>query len=190
MKLREFIQKVALIDNAEIAAFKSRAQKRVFQKNEPFLSAGETCRKLLFITKGTFRYYMIHEGKDYTKDFALDIYNPFCTAYTSFITQQPSAIYIESLETSQVLVWDEAYIRELFHTLPWLLFAKKMGDALYVRKEQREVSLLQDDAATRYKALIATYPEVIQRVPQYHIASYLGITPESLSRLRRKHASR
>src|SRR5690606_28187261 len=138
--------KKALIDNGEIDAFERRAQTRTFQKNEPFLSAGETCRKLLFIAKGTFRYYIITEGKDYTKDFALDVYNPFCTGYTSFITQQPSAIHIESLDTSQVLAWDEADIRDVFHTPPWLLFAKKMGEELYVRKEQREVSLLQDAA--------------------------------------------
>jgi CRP-like cAMP-binding protein len=76
-------------------------------------------------------------------------------------------------------------VHSFFDTPPWIFFAKKMAENLYIRKEKREVSLLRDNAETRYKTLIAECPQVIQRVPQYHIASYLGVTPESLSRIRK-----
>ena len=151
---------------------------------------GEVSQKLLFIEKGVFRYYLLHDGKDYSKDFAIDCYNPFCTGYSSFIYQEPSLINIEALEESVVLEWNVKYINKLFRTYPWILFAKKMADSLYRRKEKREVSFLKDSAETRYNELLNEYPELIQRVPQYHIASYLGIAPESLSRIRRLRSRR
>jgi CRP-like cAMP-binding protein len=188
--LFSFIQKVVptMIKN-DVKEFFSKAKERGFQKGELFIKEGVVCNHLLFIHRGLFRYYLLHEGSDFTKDFAVDTLNPFCTAYTSFMLQKPSAIWIEAEESCEVLVWDKSDVLSLFEEHPkWLLFAKRMAERLYYRKEQREIELLKYSAEDRYRHFLMDFPGVFQRVPQYHIATYLGITPESLSRIRSKLA--
>jgi CRP-like cAMP-binding protein len=173
----------------EIKALASKARNAEFQKGELFVKEGGTCQRLLFIHRGLFRYYILHEGRDITKDFAVDAQNPFCTAYTSFMLQKPSEIWIEALECCQVLAWDKPDILPLFQEHPaWLRFSKMMADRLFYRKEQREIELLKCTAEERYRHFLADFPGLSQRVSQYHIATYLGITPESLSRIRSRLA--
>lgn len=180
------MRKVVAIDEAEIKKFASQATFKVFEKNEVFASAGDICHQLLFIQQGLFRYYYIlQDGVELTKDFAIDKRNPFCTAFTSFITQKPSQIWIEALEESQVWIWENSYIAPLFNSHPdWMLFAKKMTELLFIRKEKRESSFLLLTPKERYEEFLKQYPNLDQKIPQYQIASYLGITPESLSRIR------
>jgi CRP-like cAMP-binding protein len=181
-----FVQKIAPnLSERDIKDFFSKSQKLEFQRGDLFVEEGTICRHLLFIYRGLFRYYLLHEGHDFTKDFAVDTRNPFCTAYTSFMFQQPSAIWIEALEPCQVWSWHQSDVLPLFHEHPdWLRFAKAMIDHLFYRKEQKEIILLKYSAKERYRHFLIDFPELSQRVSQYHIATYLGITPESLSRIR------
>lgn len=186
--LFSFVQNVVpTMLKEDVTAFSSKAKKREFQKGELFIREGMVCKQLLFIHRGLFRYYLLHEGNDLTKDFAVDTLNPFCTAYTSFIFQKPAEIWIKAEELSEVLVWDSSDVLPLFEEhFKWLLFAKRMGEWLYSRKEQKEIELLKYSAEERYQHFLTDFPGLLQRVPQYHIATYLGITPESLSRIRSK----
>lgn len=171
----------------DIKLFFSKAKMTEIQKGELFVREGEICKHLLFINEGLLRYYILHKGQDFTKDFAVDIQNPFCTAYTSFTLQKPSEIWIEALEPCKVLIWQAQDVLPLFKEHPhWVRFAKNMVDQLFFRKEQKELQLLKCLAKTRYRQFLVDYPGLSQRVPQYHIASFLGITPESLSRIRSK----
>ncbi len=103
--------------------------------------------------------------------------------------QKPSEIWIEAVEPCEVLVWERSDVVPLFEEHhQWLLFAKKMAERLFYRKEQKEIELLKCSAEERYRHFITDFPGLSQRVPQYHVASYLGITPESLSRIRSKLA--
>lgn len=182
-----FLQKVYPIPLEEVKAFAAKARLKKFPKHELFVKEGETCRHLIFIHKGLFRYFLLHEGNDFTKDFALDDQNPFCTAFTSFIRERPSEISIEALEDSEVWIWERGDVLSFFEKeLHWIQFSKKMVEKLYFRKESRELSFLKDSPQERYQKLIVEFPGLIQRVPQYHIASYLGIAPESLSRIRKR----
>ncbi|MBS0653906.1 MAG: cyclic nucleotide-binding domain-containing protein, partial [Verrucomicrobia bacterium] len=114
-----FIRKIVPgASNDEIKAFSSQAKSLEFQKGEFFVKEGQVCRTLLFIHRGLFRYYLLHEGKDITKDFAVDSQNPFCTSFTSFMLQKPSEIWIEALETSQVWAWDKSDVEPLFEHHP------------------------------------------------------------------------
>lgn len=187
---RSFVQKIVpTITEDDIKTFYSIARNTKFQKGELFVKEGEICQRLLFIQQGLFRYYILHEGQDITKDFAVDTQNPFCTAYTSFMLQEPSKIWIEALEPSQVLSWERSNIMPLFQEHPvWLRFANRMANQLFYRKEQKEIESLKCSAEERYRNFLVDFPELLQRVPQYHIATYLGITPESLSRIRSKLA--
>lgn len=173
----------------DILAFSSKARSREFQKGELFAKEGAVCNHLLFIQRGLFRYFFLHEGRDVTKNFAVDSQNPFCTSYTSFMLQKPSEIWIEAIEPCEVFVWERSNVLPLFEEHPqWLLFAKKMADRMFCRKEQKEIEVLKCSAEERYRHFITDFPGLSQRVPQYHIASYLGIAPESLSRIRSKLA--
>lgn len=187
--LSQFVLRVAPVDKKEIANLAAKACPRQYKKNACFVEEGEVCQSLLFIQKGLFRYYILHEGNDSTKDFAVDHLNPFCTAYTSFMTQTPSQIWVEALEDSTVMEWQSRDVLELFETHPqWLLFAKRISQQLYIRKEKREFSFLKNSPEERYQQFLKEFPQLHQRVPQYMIASYLGIKPESLSRIRKRLA--
>jgi CRP/FNR family transcriptional regulator, anaerobic regulatory protein len=191
-KLYQFLQQITpALTKTDLELFVSKARPKNIQKEELFLREGAVCRHLLFIERGLLRYFLLHEGLDITKDFAVDTQNPFCTSYTSFMLMRPSEIWIEALEPSQVLVWERSDVIPLFEEHPaWQRFAKIMSDRLFFRKERREIELLKSTAEERYLSFLKDFPGLSQRVPQYHIASYLGITPESLSRLRSKLAKR
>lgn len=185
---QSFIQKILPGTSPEdIKLLSSKAHLLEFRKGQLFVHEGEVCHHLLFIHRGLFRYYLLHEGEDFTKDFAIDTRNPFCTAYSSFMLQKPSQIWIEAMESSVVWSWDKSDVLPLFQNHPiWLCFAKLMADQLFYRKEQKELELLKCSAEERYRHFLVDFPGLIQRIPQYHIATYLGITPESLSRIRSK----
>lgn len=189
-KFQAFIRKIVpQMPDEDIKALSSNAKFREFQKGELFVKEDEICENLLFIHHGLFRYYFLHEGNDITKDFAVDKQNPFCTAYTSFMLQKPSKIWIESCEPSQVWFWNKSAILPLFQDHPyWLRFAKTIAEHLFYRKEQKEIELLKCSSEERYHHFLTDFPGLSQRIPQYHIATYLGITPESLSRIRSKLA--
>ncbi len=189
--LASFVQKVIPIGKEEIESFAHQARLRVFKKNEIFIREGEVCSSLLFIHQGLFRYFILHEGKDLTKDFSVDQSNPFCTSFTSLMTKEPSQIWIEALEDSVVWVWEIADVLSFFEYQPiWIRFAKAMTERLYFRKEKKELAFLKLSALERYEQFLRDFPGLIQRVPQYMIASYLGLTPESLSRIRGRLAHR
>jgi CRP/FNR family transcriptional regulator, anaerobic regulatory protein len=188
--IQAYLEQITPIDHQSVVKFIAHSCLRTYKKSEVFLREGEICSELLFCHKGVFRYFLTKDGRDVTKDFCLDITNPFCTNYASFLTQTPSLINIECLENSVVSVWSEKYIQELFQTVPWLVFARKIAEMLFIRKEKREISLLIDSAEERYLKFTKEFNMVTQRVPQYHIASYLGITPETLSRIRKNATKR
>lgn len=187
-KFRFFIEKIIpVMPEKDIEMFFSKGHESDLQKGELIAKEGAICSHLLFIQKGLLRYYFLHEGHDFTKDFAVDTQNPLCTAYTSFMLQKPSEIWIEALEPCKVLVWHHSDVLPLFQEHPiWMRFAKKMADQLFYRKEKKEMELLKCSAEERYQRFLQDFPGLSQRVPQYHIATFLGITPESLSRIRSK----
>ncbi len=185
-----FVKAVSDVPVAEVEAFCALAKERRYANSEDFVRAGEVCDELLFIHRGAFRYYLIAEGKDYTKDFSPE--RSFCTAFTSFMTRTPSQIFVGALEEAVVSVWQAAdFFEAVESSIPWQRLLRLMAQQLYVRKEQREISLLVDDARGRYERFLREFPtlssftDVEQRVPQHMIAAYLGVTPETLSRVRR-----
>ncbi|PRY02951.1 CRP-like cAMP-binding protein [Pontibacter ummariensis] len=171
------------LSEEEIATFISNGKLKRIGKSEYFVSEGKTCKQLAFCMKGSFRYFVTSEGKEYIKDFSFE--KTFFTAFTSFTLQVPSEVYIQALEVSEVLVWDyETVQRTLSSSLGWQEFGRKVAEALYVRKEKREIAFLKYTAEERYLHLLQEFPQISQRVSQVFIASYLGITAVHLSRIR------
>jgi CRP-like cAMP-binding protein len=190
-QIQSFIQSLTPLLKADIASFCEDACERTYAKGEDFICAGEVCQELIFIHQGAFRYYLLTQDKEHTKDFSPE--GTFCTAFTSLVTRTPSDIFIGALEPSQVCVWKaEAFLERAETSLAWQRLFRLLAQGLYIRKEQREISLLVDDAKQRYIRFQQTFPslaefkDVEERVPQHMIASYLGMSPETLSRVRRE----
>lgn len=159
------------------------SEQRFFTNKEYLLQIGKTCSFIGFVEKGYLRSFREKDGEEFISDFYVP--GTFITSYRSFINQEPSAGAIQSLENSEIcwLSFD-TYNLLLNESSEWFKLGKYISDTLFIKKCMKETSLLMDSALDRYKLLLQTYPHLEQHVAQYHIASYLGIKPESLSRIK------
>ena len=170
----------------ELGELKAISQFKKINKNDYFISQGQIPRKIAFVCKGLFRYVYIHpNGNEFTKSIIAE--NSFITSYSAMIHNDPSYFFIEALEESEILEidyqnWLELKERSLF----WTTFLLKMIETGFCVKEKRERELLLLDAEERYEIFITEFPQLENRVSQQITASYLGIKPESLSRIKRK----
>ncbi|RRA97558.1 Crp/Fnr family transcriptional regulator [Larkinella rosea] len=159
-------------------------------KGRFFLEDGRKATQIGFLTDGVMRaFYRNREGVEYNKHFFVP--GSFIGGYASLITGKPNQIWQQSLTDCRLLVTDFASFSALYDTAPDLeRAARLLAERFFVQKEEREIELVLSDAQTRYELFQQQFPGLEQRIPQYHIASYLGVTPTQLSRIRRKMARR
>lgn len=153
------------------------------RKNEHLLTEGKICRHLYFISHGALRGYYILDGKEITHWFAFE--DHFVTSFHSFITQKPAVENIQLLETSTLWAISKDELLKLydeFHEIERLV--RITTEKYYLRLEERFVNSHFTAAAERYENLLQQRPHILDRVPLGYIASYLGITQETLSRIR------
>ncbi|WP_229058709.1 MULTISPECIES: Crp/Fnr family transcriptional regulator [Parabacteroides] len=156
---------------------------QILKKKDMFAEKGKVCKHLGIIESGVLRSYIEKDDSEFIKDFYFP--GSIVVSYGSFLTRDPSIGYIQALEdTNLITLSRSAYDQLMKESNEWLKFGKYISDNLLIRKCRRETSFLMEDAYERYKLLLKTYPGVEQYVSQYHIAAYLGIKPESLSRLK------
>lgn len=166
-------------------AFVNIVKSSTLQKNEFFLKEGEVCRSIAFIEKGSLRYYYQVEDKEISKDFAFE--NDVVGSFASFITQEPSLFYIEALEETTIVELMYGDVLSLYSRYPiWRNLGRLLVQDQYIRLEKREASLLKDPPEKRFSSLVEVHPKIFKRIPLQYIASYLGITRETLSRYRNK----
>jgi CRP-like cAMP-binding protein len=159
------------------------AKKRSLSKKKNLITAGLVCNFLGIVNSGTLRSYIIKADEEFNNDFYYD--NSFISAYTSFLTQQPTNCNIQAITDAEVYLITFRQLEELVsEDLEWLRLSKYVSDLFFIRKCKRETSFLLNSAAERLNVIKTLYPDIEQKVPQYHIASYLGIKPESLSRIK------
>lgn len=157
-----------------------------FRANQSFIEAGEIPTKFAFNRRGLFRYFYIDEkGNEYTKGFFPD--NTIISSYSAMIQQRGSYFTIEALENASALIIDYQDWKRLVEEHPcWNSFLISLLEKGYITKESRERELLIYDAETRYKLFLENFPQLDKRIKQHYIASFLGITPVALSRIRKK----
>lgn len=183
-KMNEQLKSI-LPDN-RIDEFLSLGIYKSINASDYFIRAGDIPFKIAYVYSGLFRYvYLNNKGDEFTK--AIITENNFISSYSSMILNRPSYFSIEALENSQILeiIWDNFKPR-LDKDIFWVKFLMKFIEKGYIIKEKRERELLLLDAETRYKNFLIEFPGMDQRISQGIIASYLGIKPETLSRIRRK----
>lgn len=157
-------------------------------KNELLLSEGEICMDTFFVEKGLLRMYSLdRNGKEHIIQFAPE--NWLISDRSSLNFNQKSKYYIEAVEDSEVFLLSKDFFTNMVEKFPQTAENNDMLLQKHIRNLQNRVnSLLADTAEERYMTFIKMYPDILLRVPQWMVASYLGITPESLSRVRKELA--
>ena len=159
--------------------------KKTFKKGEVILSAGDICDEFYFIINGILRSY--HRMPNNTeKTYVICGENNIFTEHSSFISRSSSTDFLEALEDTQVLYIKHDDLMKLFRKYhAWESVGRKVSDINYIVSKDRLRSMMNDDAITRYRRFLDSYQNILHRIPQNIIASYLGITPQSLSRLKK-----
>ena len=158
----------------------------VFAKNEYLVREGKTCRYLYFLQQGALRGFYNLEGKEITHWFAFE--EDFVTSFHSFITQKPAVENIQLLEGSVLYCISKESINTLMaghHEIERLV--RIAYEKYYIRLEERFVNAHFKTATERYQDLLLQTPHILERIPLGYIASYLGISQETLSRVRSRH---
>jgi len=157
-----------------------------YSKGDHFIREGEIPDKIGFIVKGLMKYYYIDaEGNEWIKHFSSE--NDFAASYAGFLYRFPSPYFIEAMEeTTMLSIVYASYSANVAASLAWCNVARKFTEKIYMEKERREASLLKEDGAGRYKSFLSQYKHLKDRISIKDIASFLGLTPVSLSRIRAK----
>jgi CRP-like cAMP-binding protein len=184
-QLIRHIQTFAALSSEAQAAIEAGFEELVLPKNEFLLTEGKTCRHLYFLTQGAIRGYYTLEGKEITHWFAFE--NDFVTSLHSFITGEPAVENIQSLEGSILYAISREKLTTLlndFHEIERVV--RMVYEKYYIRLEDRFLNAQFKTAAERYEKLLQETPHILERVSLGQVASYLGISQETLSRVRGK----
>lgn len=164
-------------------AFYKVLHKKNLNKKDFLIQEGSVCDFIAIVISGTLRSYVQNNDGEFNNDFYLE--NSFMSAYTSFLTKMPTNCNIEALTDVQLYYITHQEFQILIEKdANFLKLGKYISDNYFIRKCKRETSFLKNSAAERLEIIKQLYPNIEQKVPQYHIASYLGIKPESLSRIK------
>ena len=157
-------------------------------KNEFLLREGEICLDTFFVEKGLLRMYSLDKnGKEHVIKFAPE--NWLISDRSSLNFNEKSKFYIEAIEDTEVFILGNDFFTKMIENYPHIAERNDLLLQKHIRNLQNRVnSLLADTAEERYMNFIKMYPDILLRVPQWMVASYLGITPESLSRVRKELA--
>lgn len=163
-------------------------QRHELSKGDFLLRPGDRCRHAFYVVKGLLRYFSVGvDGKEHLLYFAPEGW--LVTDRESICLKEPTGIFIEALENSTIIKMDDSFIDQLAKNHPEFTEFNTRLLINHIKQLQNRVQqLLSDSAEERYLSFIQIYPDLLLRVPQRMIASYLGITPESLSRVRKELA--
>ncbi|GAB3650874.1 Crp/Fnr family transcriptional regulator [Echinicola sediminis] len=184
-KIRQLFEQQVSMSDKDWTRFSSKLHKQTFSAKSPVLSAGKVENHLSFIESGIVRYFIPKEEQDLT--FGFSFAGEFMSAYDSFLGRSPSLYTIETLSATSL--WRISYddLQEVYkNTSVGNTIGRYAAEGLFLKKAKRELALLQESAEERYLKLFRERPELIREIPLKYIASYIGITPQALSRIRKR----
>jgi CRP-like cAMP-binding protein len=156
------------------------------KKGEYFAKQGQICSQIAFLESGIIRaFYRNSAGVEYNKHFFTA--PSLIGGFSSLITGKVNVINQQALTECRIRTANYTHFCSLYDKIPELeRVGRRLAEFYFVDKEQREIEIVLLDAEKRYQIFLQQYPGLSQLIPQYHIASYLGVTPTQLSRIRRK----
>lgn len=184
----QFIRSVTQLVNftdEELEYFTSFITPVSFNKKDFLLRQGEICKHVMYLNKGALSYFIEQDGKEVIHEFFFD--DCWITDYGSFLSHTPSHNNIVVLEDAEVFMFEYDAIQKLYDkSKNFERFGRLIAEYIFVENERNLVALSTKSPEERYMQLIKERPQLFQRVPQYMIASFLNITPEALSRIRKR----
>ncbi|WP_370899417.1 Crp/Fnr family transcriptional regulator [Chryseobacterium gossypii] len=160
---------------------------RTIAKNDFYNKQNIVCKDLGIITKGIFRIYYYDDTMEEERNIFFFSENQFVVSFRSFIFQYPCSYYIEALEEAEILYISYNDLQYLYDThKSWAKFGRLLAEHFFNQSQARTEELLLLSHEQRYLNLLKEHPNIVQRVQSYHIASYLGIKNQSLSRIRKR----
>lgn len=184
------IAKHITLTTVETNHFISLLKPEAIKKKTILLREGQLCNNIYYVSSGILRaYHLDKDGKEATIMFALSdwwITDMFC-----FVNQQPAMLFIEAVENSAIVALQKKDLDNLFVEVPrFERFFRIIMQNAYIREQLRVIQSLSLSAAERYHSFITKYPQIVKQVTQKQIASYLGITPEFLSTVRKNKSKK
>jgi CRP-like cAMP-binding protein len=185
-EFKKYLSSFTEIENSTWTQIENLFCETKFKKGDYFVKSGQVAQKIGFIKSGILRaFYTDKKGKEYNKHFFID--NSLVGAYSSLISGQINSISQQALTDCIILIADYKKLTNLYKTCPDLeRFSRKYAELSFVHKENRELEIVLLDANKRYEIFQTQFPNLSQQIPQYHIASYLGVSATQLSRIRKK----
>ncbi len=182
-QFKDFINKYISLSENDWEEIKKEFKSQIFQKDEIILHEGNICRYFYFFEKGLIRFYCNIDGTDITKTFAVA---PYCfTSKVSFRNQSPANESIQALDDTIVWRINYSQYKQLEKIHSWNVFMRKLLNEIQEFTENRLLVSKINTAEENYKALLRDYPaDLMQKIPLKHLASFLGVAPQSLSRIR------
>lgn len=180
------LSKWVTLTEAEKAIFRQHVTVKKLRKHQYFLQEGETCRSVAFVSKGMLRSYLVDEkNNEHIIQFAPEGW--FISDISSFINEDKSDLNIDAVEDSELILISKTAHVYLETAVPeFFKFNYTQYRGAYISLQKRLIDMFTLSTDERYTKLLDLYPDITQRVPQHMIASYLGLTPETLSRVRKR----
>lgn len=187
--LIQVIKKFIHLDIEEEEKIKNLFTNLHLKSGEYFLEEGKICRHIGFIESGLVRYYINDDGNEKTIYFNKE--NEFVCNYQSLLPKIASDTNIQAIEDSVMQIISYDHLQQLYAGIKaGERFGRLAIEQVFVNSIEQMKSIYKDPPAIRYQQFLSSYPDLVQRLPQYYIASYVGIKPQSLSRIRKKLSER
>ena len=186
-QIKAYLDQIAAISQTDWDFFTSRLQRRVIKKKTIFLKISAIENHISFIESGVVRLFIPKDNPEKEITFGFSFKDQFVSAYDSFLTQTPSAYQLQALTDTSILSITYADLQDVYkHTQIGNLVGRLTAERLFLLKSKREQNLLNLTAEERYLKLFKERPELLKVIPLKYISSYIGVTAQALSRIRRR----
>lgn len=187
-KFVDYFSRISPLSKDEAEAIENSMQTRKFMKGDFLLKEGQYSNKTYFILEGCVREFILINGEEKTTNFYTE--EQWALSLNSFTPQNAAEHNWICMEDTLVVVGDEQQGQELFKRFPrFETISRAIIEAAFAEQKEALTSYYTDSPEQRYQKLLKSRPKLIQRIPQYHLASYIGVKPESLSRIRKRMSS-
>ena len=182
-ELIKFINNYIELPKLELEAFVNEFKSRNIKKNDYLLQEGEVCKDLVFVQSGCLRLYYLADGIEVSVWFAFK--HTSAIEIYSFISQKPTNYFIQAIADTEILYLPKVELEKLYHTHPKMQeMMRKYWEDVVLNLIDRFTALQRNSAETRYRDLL-NKPDYLLTIPQKYLASFIGVTPTSLSRIRK-----